>query len=109
MHRFDGLVWVSAERWRRTVLSHSGGGLAAARPPPDRLDALSRIVSFDDVPIARRRMMCGQPEQGFERNVPVEAAIVAKDEFIRGIAFGIRRRHWLGFAFRVRWILPGRG
>ena len=27
----------------------------------------------------------------------------------RGIAFGIRRRHWLGFAFRVRWILPGRG
>ena len=24
----------------------------------------------------------------------------------RGIAFGIRRRHWLGFAFRVRWILP---
>ena len=24
-------------------------------------------------------------------------------------AFGIRRRHWLGFAFRVRWILPGRG
>ena len=26
--------------------------------------------------------MCGQPEQGFERNVPVEAAIVAKDEFI---------------------------
>jgi hypothetical protein len=27
-------------------------------------------------------MMCGQPEQGFERNVPVEAAIVAKDEFI---------------------------
>jgi len=82
MHRFDGLVWVSAERWRRTVLSHSGGGLAAARPPPDRLDALSRIVSFDDVPVARRRMMCGQPEQGFERNVPVEAAIVAKDEFI---------------------------
>ena len=46
------------------------------------MDPLSRIVSFDDVPIARRRMMCRQPEQGFERNVPVEAAIVAKDEFI---------------------------
>ena len=26
--------------------------------------------------------MSGQPEQGFERNMPVEAAIVAKDEFI---------------------------
>jgi oxalate decarboxylase len=31
------------------------------------------------------------------------------EEVSRGIAFGIRRRHWLGFAFRVRWILPGRG
>ena len=40
---------------------------------------LSRLTMF---PVARRRMMCGQPEQGFERNVPVEAAIVAKDEFI---------------------------
>ena len=40
------------------------------------------FVSFDDVPVTRRRMMCGQPEQGFERNVPVEAAIVAKDEFV---------------------------
>ena len=27
-------------------------------------------------------MMCGQPEQGFEQNMPMEAAIVAKDEFI---------------------------
>ena len=79
---FNGLIWVGAERWRCTILSHSGGRLAAARRPPDRLNALSRIVSFDDVPVARRRMMCGQPEQGFERNVPVEAAIVTKDEFI---------------------------
>ena len=29
--------------------------------------------------------MCGQPEHGFERNVPVEAAIVAKDEFIEKV------------------------
>src|SRR5271166_5987814 len=82
MHWFYGLIVVGAERRRRTIRSHSGGRLAAARRPPDRLDALSRIVSFDDVPVAGRRMMCGQPEQGFERNVPVEAAIVAKDEFI---------------------------
>jgi hypothetical protein len=82
MHWFDGLILAGAERWRRIILSHSGGRLAAARRAPDRLDALSRIVSFDDVPVARRRMMCGQPEQGFERNVPVEAAIIAKDEFI---------------------------
>src|SRR5271165_272284 len=82
MHWFYGLIVVGAERRRRTIRSHSGGRLAAARRPPDRLDALSRIVSFDDVPVAGRRMMCGQPEQGSERNVPVEAAIVAKDEFI---------------------------
>ena len=82
MHWFDGLILAGAECWRRTILSHSGGRLAAARRPPDRLNALSGIVSLDDVPVARRRMMCGQPEQGFERNVPVEAAIVAKDEFI---------------------------
>ena len=82
MHWFGGLILVGGERRWRTILSHSGGRLAAARRLPDRLDALSRIVSFDDFPVARRRMMCGQPEQGFERNVPVEAAIVAKDEFI---------------------------
>ena len=82
MHRYDGLILAGAECWRRAILSHSGGRLAAARRSPDRLDALSRIVSFDDVPVARRRMMCSQPEQGFERNMPVEAAIVAKDEFI---------------------------
>ena len=69
MHWFDGLIVVGAERRRRTILSRSGGRLAAARRPPHRLNALSRIVSFDDVPVARRRMMCGQPEQGFERNV----------------------------------------
>ena len=82
MHWFDGLILADAECWRRAILSHSGGRLSAPRRSPDRLDALSRIVSFDDVPVARRRMMCGQPEQGFERNMPVEAAIVAKDEFI---------------------------
>ena len=82
MNWFDGLILAGAKRWRRAILSHSGDRLAAARRTPDRLDAFSRIVSFDDVPVARRRVMCGQPEQGFERNVPVEAAIVAKDEFI---------------------------
>ena len=69
MHWFDGLIVVGAERRRRTILSRCGGRLAAARRPPHRLNALSRIVSFDDVPVARRRMMRGQPDQGFERNV----------------------------------------
>jgi hypothetical protein len=26
--------------------------------------------------------MCGEPKQGFKRNMPVEAAIIAKNEFI---------------------------
>src|SRR5271157_425302 len=82
MHWFDGLILAGAECWRRTILSHSGRRLAAARRTPGRLDALSRIVSFDDVPVARRLMLGGQPEQGFERNMAVEAAIVTKNEFV---------------------------
>ena len=76
------LISAGAKRLLRPILSHSSGRLAAARRTPGRLDTLPRVVSFDDVPVAGRRMVCGQPEQGFERNVPVEAAIVAKDEFI---------------------------
>ena len=82
MGRLGELISAGAKRLPRPIRSHSSGSLAAARRPPERLDALPRVVSFDDVPVAGRRMMCGQPEQGFERNVPVEAAIVAKDEFI---------------------------
>src|SRR5947209_8592812 len=79
---FDGLILAGTERWRRAILSHSGCRLAATRRSPDCSGALSRIVSFDDVPVARRLMLGGQPEQGFERNMPVEAAIVSKNEFI---------------------------
>ena len=75
------LISAGAKRLLRPILSHSSGRLAAARRTPGRLDTLPRVVSFDDVPVAGRRMVCGQPEQGFG-NVPVEAAIVAKDEFI---------------------------
>ena len=44
-----------------------------------RWDAFSRIVSFHVFPVARRLMLGGQPEQRFERNMPVEVAIVAKN------------------------------
>ena len=82
MGRLSELISAGAERLLRPILAHSIDSFAAARRPPERLDTLPRVVSFDDVPVAGRRMMCGQPEQGFERNVPMEAAIVAKDEFI---------------------------
>src|SRR5208337_865587 len=82
MQCFDGLILIDAEGERHAIPSHSGRCLTAARRSPVCWGALPRIVLLDDVPVARRPMMCGQPEQGFERNMPVEAAIVAKDEFI---------------------------
>ena len=39
-------------------------------------------------------MMCGQPEQGFERNMPAEAAIVAKDESLTWSLLDDVRRIW---------------
>jgi hypothetical protein len=68
--------------WLCAILSHSARRLAPTRRSPDGSDAFSRIVSFDVFPVARRLMLGGQPEQRFERNMPVEAAIVAKNEFI---------------------------
>ena len=82
MRWVDRLIMAGAGGWRRAILSHSARRPAPTRRSPDRLDALSRIVSFDDFPVALRLMLRGQPEQRFERNMPVEAAIVAKNEFI---------------------------
>src|ERR1700676_4081961 len=82
MRWLDGLISAGVRRGWRAILSHSGCRLAATRRSPHCSDALSRIVSFNDVPIARRLMLGGQPEQGFERNMSVEAAIIAKNEFI---------------------------
>jgi hypothetical protein len=56
--------------------------LAGERRGAERLATLAGIVSFDDVPVAYGRMVSRQPEQGFERNMPVKSAIVAKNEFV---------------------------
>ena len=64
--RFDGLNSSDALCGRRAVLAHSGGRLAAARRTPERFSTHARIVSFDDIPIARRLVMCGEPKQGFK-------------------------------------------
>ena len=36
----------------------------------------------DDVPVARRHLMRGQPKQSFERNMAIETTIGAKYEFV---------------------------
>ena len=45
---------------------------SAPRLAPDCRHAFARIVAADDVPVARRVMVRGEPEDGFERDVPVE-------------------------------------
>ena len=68
---------------RRAVLAHSGGRLAAARRTPERFSTLARIVSFDDIPIARRLVMCGEPKQ--HRRAAFAAA--RADETVRPASF----------------------
>ena len=82
MYLADGLILMGVDGGGRAILSHSGRCFSATRRSPFCLDALAWIVLLDDVPIARGLMMGRQPEQGLERNVSVEASIVAKDEFI---------------------------
>ena len=60
--RFDGLISSAALCGRRAVLAHSAGRLAAARRTLERFSTLARTVSFDDIPIARRLVMCGEPK-----------------------------------------------
>src|SRR3977135_573486 len=64
------------------VLAHSGGCFSASRDAPEGDVALAGIGAADDVPIARRLMVCRESEHRFERDVPVEAAIVAEDVLV---------------------------
>src|SRR5437899_7961108 len=43
---------------------------------------LRGIVASDDIPVTRRVMVRGEPEHGFERDVPVEAPIVSEDKLV---------------------------
>jgi hypothetical protein len=42
--------------------------------------AVARIVAADDIPVAHRVMVRGEPEHDLERDVPVEAPIVSEDK-----------------------------
>jgi len=46
------------------------------------LSRLMRIVAFDDVPVGLWAATRGEAEDRFERDVPMEATVVAKNEFI---------------------------
>src|SRR6516225_10152003 len=45
-------------------------------------------LSLDDVPIAGGRLVGGEPEQRFERNMAIEATIITKHEFVE-ICFNV--------------------
>ena len=62
--------------------AHSARCLSLTWRSPERHGALTGIGAADDVPIARRLMVCGEPEDRFERDMPVEAAVVAEDELV---------------------------
>jgi hypothetical protein len=49
---------------------------------PDCRYAFARIVTADDIPVARRVMARGEPEDGLERDVPVETPIVSEDKLV---------------------------
>src|SRR5437763_12624893 len=65
-----------------SVCSHAGRSPSAPRPAPDCRHAFAGIVAPDDIPVTRRVMVRGEPEHGFERDVPVEAPIVAEDKLV---------------------------
>src|SRR5712691_8623367 len=62
----------------RAVLAHSRLSFSTPWDAPERDVALAGIGAADDVPIARRLMVCRESEHRFERGMPVEAAIVAE-------------------------------
>ena len=43
---------------------------------------MAGIVAPADIPVTRRVMVRGEPEDGFEREVPVEAPIVSEDKLV---------------------------
>src|SRR3954465_5623160 len=65
-----------------SVCPHAGRSPSAPRLAPDCRHAFAGIVAPDDVPVTRRVMVRGEPEHGFERDVPVEAPIVSEDKLI---------------------------
>src|SRR5205814_7276646 len=56
-----------------SVCSHAGRSPSAPRPAPDCRHAFAGIVAPDDIPVTRRWMVRGEPEHGFQRDVPVKA------------------------------------
>ena len=67
----------------RAVLAHSCRCLSAARRTSERRISLAGIGAADDVPIARRLMVCREPEDCFERGMPMKPAIIAEDELVK--------------------------
>src|SRR5437879_5457500 len=65
-----------------SVCPHAGRSPSAPRLAPDCRHAFAGIVAPDDVPVTRRVMVRGEPEHGFERDVPVEAPIVSEDKLV---------------------------
>src|SRR3954462_4221703 len=65
-----------------SVCPHAGRSPSAPRLAPDCRHAFAGIVAPDDIPVTRRVMVRGEPKHGFERDVPVEAAIVSEDKLI---------------------------
>src|ERR1700693_6449049 len=66
----------------RAVLRYSGRRFSTPWSAPEHDVALAGIGAADDVPIARRLMVCRESEHRFERGMAVEAAIVAEDELV---------------------------
>ena len=62
--------------------SVESGSSICSRRDAGAVGAFARIVSLDDVPIAGGLVVGGKPEQRFERNMAIEATIVAKHEFV---------------------------
>src|SRR4051812_7748074 len=74
-----------------SVCPHAGRSPSAPRLAPDCRHAFAGIVAPDDVPVTRRVMVRGEPEHGFERDVPVEAPIVSEDKLIGYVSMCLRR------------------
>ena len=53
-----------------------------SRSTPNCRHAFARIVAADNIPVARRVVVRGEPEHGLERYVPVEAPIVSEDKLV---------------------------
>src|SRR5271169_2218180 len=66
----------------RAVLAHSGRCFSTPWDAPEREVALAGIGATNDVPVARRLMVCRESEHRLKRDVPVKAAIIAEDKLV---------------------------